>query len=71
MTITNPDRVLFPEDGLTKADIADYYDAVADRMLPYLSGRPLTVERYPKGDGLMRNAQRDEPCCFQAERARL
>ncbi|GMQ85049.1 MAG: non-homologous end-joining DNA ligase [Acidimicrobiia bacterium] len=49
MTITNPDRVLFPDDGFTKADVADYYDAVADRMLPHLSGRPLTVERFPKG----------------------
>ena len=49
MTITNPDRVLFPESGLTKADVGSYYGAVADRMLPYLSDRPLTVERYPKG----------------------
>ena len=49
MTITNPDRVLFPDRGLTKADVADYYEAAADRMLPHLVGRPLTVERFPKG----------------------
>ena len=49
MTITNPDRVLFPESGLTKADVGGYYDAVADRMLTHLRDRPLTVERYPKG----------------------
>ena len=49
MTITNPDRVLFPDSGLTKADVADYYEAVAGRMLPHLAGRPLTVERFPKG----------------------
>ena len=49
MTITNPDRVLFPESGLTKADVADYYEAAAARMLPHLAGRPLTVERFPKG----------------------
>ena len=61
MTITNPDRVLFPDSGLTKADIADYYDAVADRMLPYLSRRPLTVERYPKGIGAKGFMQKNRP----------
>ena len=61
MTITNPDRVLFPESGLTKADVADYYDAVSDRMLPYLSGRPLTVERYPKGIGAKGFMQKNRP----------
>ena len=61
MTITNPDRVLFPEDGLTKADVGDYYDAVADRMLPFLSGRPLTVERYPKGIGAKGFMQKNRP----------
>jgi len=61
VTITNPDRVLFPEDGLTKADVGDYYDAVADRMLPYLSGRPLTVERYPKGIGAKGFMQKNRP----------
>lgn len=49
MTITNPDRVLFPESGLTKADVSAYYESVAERMLPHLRDRPLTVERYPKG----------------------
>jgi bifunctional non-homologous end joining protein LigD len=49
VTITNPDRVLFPESGLTKADVGSFYDTVADRMLPYLRDRPLTVERYPRG----------------------
>lgn len=49
VTISNPDRILFPESGLTKADVAHYYEVVADRMLPHLDDRPLTVERYPKG----------------------
>lgn len=56
MTITHPDRVLFPEEGLTKGDLAAYYRAVADRMVPYLAGRPLSVERFPEGidkDGFM------------------
>lgn len=49
MTITHPDRILFPEDGFTKADVAGYYHAVADRMVPFIAGRPLSVERFPKG----------------------
>lgn len=51
MEISNPDKVLFPEHGYTKADLIGYYDSVADRMLPWLTGRPLTLERYPNGVG--------------------
>jgi bifunctional non-homologous end joining protein LigD len=47
--LTNPDKVLFPRDGITKRDIWDYYTAIADTMLPYLAGRPLTLQRYPDG----------------------
>jgi bifunctional non-homologous end joining protein LigD len=47
--ITHPDKVLFPEDGITKGDLAAYYEAVAPVMLPHLKGRPLTMERYPTG----------------------
>lgn len=61
MTITNPDRVLFPESGHTKADVANYYEAVADRMLPHLEDRPLTVERYPKGIGANGFMQKNRP----------
>ena len=49
--ITHPDKVLFPEDGITKGDLAAYYEAVAPVMLPHLGGRPLTMERYPSGIG--------------------
>ncbi|NGO67651.1 non-homologous end-joining DNA ligase [Streptomyces boncukensis] len=47
--VTKPDKELFPEDGLTKADLVDYYRAVARAMLPHLRGRPLTLECYPDG----------------------
>ncbi len=47
--ITHPDKVLFPADGITKGELAAYYDAVAPVMLPHLRGRPLTMERYPAG----------------------
>jgi bifunctional non-homologous end joining protein LigD len=49
--ITHPEKVLFPDDGITKGDLAAYYEAVAPVMLPYLRGRPVTMERYPAGIG--------------------
>lgn len=49
--ITHPDRVLFPADGITKGDLVDYYSGVADVMLRHLRGRPLTVQRFPRGIG--------------------
>ena len=45
--ITHPDRVLFPADGITKRDLAAYYDLVADTMLPHLRGRALTCSATP------------------------
>ncbi len=49
--ITHPEKVLFPDDGITKADLANYYEAIASTMLPHISGRPITMERYPSGIG--------------------
>jgi bifunctional non-homologous end joining protein LigD len=48
VSITRPDKPLFP-DGITKADLARYYEAVAPAMLPHLADRPLNLERYPDG----------------------
>ena len=50
-SITHPEKVLFPEDGITKGELADYYQTVAPAMLPHLQGRPVTMERYPSGIG--------------------
>src|SRR2546422_5171908 len=47
--ITNPGKVLFPKDGITKWQLVDYYRRIAPTMLPYLRGRPLAMERYPDG----------------------
>ncbi|HYB36636.1 MAG TPA: non-homologous end-joining DNA ligase [Mycobacterium sp.] len=47
--ITHRDRVLFPADGITKGDVVDYYSEVADVMLAHLKGRPLTLQRFPRG----------------------
>lgn len=46
--VHRPDKELFP-DGITKADLAGYYEAVAPAMLPLVQGRPLNLERYPDG----------------------
>jgi bifunctional non-homologous end joining protein LigD len=51
MMITHPEKVLFPDDGITKGEVAAYYEAIAPVMLPHLRGRPLTMERYPAGIG--------------------
>jgi bifunctional non-homologous end joining protein LigD len=49
--ITHPEKLIFPEDGITKGDLAAYYEAIAPVMLPHLRGRPVTMERYPSGIG--------------------
>ena len=49
--ITNPEKVLFPGDGTTKADLIDYYLRVAPLILPLLAGRPVTRKRWPHGTG--------------------
>jgi bifunctional non-homologous end joining protein LigD len=53
VAISKPDKVLFPADGVTKLDLATYYDSVADVMLPHLRGRPVNMQRFPDGiDGM-------------------
>jgi len=49
--ITHPEKVLFPDDGITKGALAAYYEAIAAVMLPHLRARPVTMERYPAGIG--------------------
>ena len=49
--ITHPEKVLFPDDGITKGELAAYYEAMAPMILAHIRGRPLTMERYPAGIG--------------------
>jgi bifunctional non-homologous end joining protein LigD len=49
--ITHPDKVLFPDDGITKGELAAYYEAIAPIMVPHIRARPVTMERYPAGIG--------------------
>jgi len=49
VVLSNPGKVLFPSDGITKADLAAYYRDIAPVMLGYLRDRPLVMKRYPDG----------------------
>jgi bifunctional non-homologous end joining protein LigD len=49
--ITHPDKLLFPDDGLSKADIAGYYEKVSEWMLPHIKNRPISMLRFPDGVG--------------------
>jgi len=51
VTITHPERVVYPRDGITKGQVADYYRRVAPLLLPELAGRPLSLLRCPNGAG--------------------
>jgi bifunctional non-homologous end joining protein LigD len=57
--ITHPRKILFPDDGVTKQELVDYYWRAATWMLPHVRGRPVAMERYP--DGI------DKPGFFQKE----
>jgi bifunctional non-homologous end joining protein LigD len=49
LSLSNLDKVLFPESGFTKGQLIDYYANVAPVMLPHVADRPLTMKRYPNG----------------------
>jgi bifunctional non-homologous end joining protein LigD len=49
LRLSNLDKVFWPEEGYTKGDLVAYYFNVAERILPYLAGRPLTMKRMPNG----------------------
>jgi len=51
ITITHPDRVVFPGDNITKQQVADYYQSVMNWLLPGVLGRPLSIIRCPEGSG--------------------
>lgn len=57
--ITHPEKVLFPDDGITKGELASYYEAIAPFMLPHIRLRPITMERYPAGIGKKGFMQKD------------
>jgi bifunctional non-homologous end joining protein LigD len=62
--ISRPEKVLFPDDGITKGDLIEYYARIAPRMLPHLRDRPLTLERYPNGINTKRFFQKEVSSYF-------
>jgi len=67
--ITHPEKVLFPDDGITKGELAAYYEGVAPSMVPLIRARPITMERYPSGIGakgfMQKNVSRGGPAWLQ------
>jgi bifunctional non-homologous end joining protein LigD len=57
--ITHPEKVLFPDDGITKGDLASYYEKIAPVMIPHIRSRPITMERFPAGIGKKGFIQKD------------
>jgi bifunctional non-homologous end joining protein LigD len=47
--VTSPEKVLFPRDGVTKLDLAEYYAEIGEALVPHLRDRPFTLKRYPYG----------------------
>jgi bifunctional non-homologous end joining protein LigD len=62
--LSNPGKVLFPDEGLTKRDLARYYADVAGQMLPWLRDRPIMMARYPDGIKAERIVQKNVPSYF-------
>jgi bifunctional non-homologous end joining protein LigD len=62
--ISRPEKVLFPDDGITKGELIEYYARIAFRMLPQLRDRPLTLERYPNGINTKRFFQKEVSSYF-------
>jgi bifunctional non-homologous end joining protein LigD len=51
VTFTNLDKIMYPDDGITKGEVIDFYRRISRRLLPYLRDRPATLERLPDGLG--------------------
>lgn len=62
--LSHPDKVFFPDDGITKGDLVGYYQEMAPRILGYLRDRPLVMERYPDGISGQRLVQKNVPRYF-------
>jgi bifunctional non-homologous end joining protein LigD len=62
--ISHPDKLLFPEDGISKEDVIHYYDRISQVLLPYLQDRPLNMQRFPDGIGEEGFYQKEVPDYF-------
>jgi bifunctional non-homologous end joining protein LigD len=64
VALSNTGKVLFPDDGITKGDLVEYYHGIAGRMLPLLRDRPVTMIRYPDGIAAHAILQKNAPEYF-------
>ena len=69
--ISSPHKLLFPDDGLRKEDVADYYRRIAPFMLPWLTGHPVTLKRYTEGIGKAGFYNKHAPPYFPAHLDRI
>jgi bifunctional non-homologous end joining protein LigD len=69
--ISSPGKLLFPADGITKADVAGYYERVAEWMLPHVRGRPVSMQRFPDGIDGKGFFHKDIPAHFPARIRRV
>lgn len=59
LIITHPDKIYFPESGITKGDVMDYYESIAEYILPHIKNRPQSMHRFPNGIDAPRFYQKD------------
>ncbi|MCC6316161.1 MAG: non-homologous end-joining DNA ligase [Gemmatimonadaceae bacterium] len=67
--ITHPEKLLFPADGITKGDVAAYYERVSPFLVPFARSRPVTMERFPRGIGeegfMQKNVEKGFPAWLE------
>lgn len=72
LALTNLGKVLYPEDGFVKAEVIDFYQKISSVLLPHVTGRPMTLKRYPEGvDGqsfFQKHAPDHRPSWVRTER---
>ena len=61
LTLTNLDKVMYPETGFTKGEVIEYYKNIAPYILPHIEDRPITMKRYPNGVGGQHFYEKDAP----------
>lgn len=69
--ISNADRVVFPDIGKTKGDVVHYYERIAERALPHVMDRPLSIQRFPKGLSAPGFFQKNVPAHYPASIERV
>jgi bifunctional non-homologous end joining protein LigD len=69
VAISHPEKIMFPDDGITKGELAAYYELVAPVMLPHMQGRPVTLERFHRGIGekgfFQKNTEKGAPAWLE------